>query len=56
MRTAEVGYREGEMGILGLLDAVRTAARARERNIEVRLGTRLAQIALERAVGEVLWP
>jgi len=56
VRTAEVGYREGEMGILGLLDAVRTAARARERNIEVRLGTRLAQIALERAVGEVLWP
>jgi cobalt-zinc-cadmium efflux system outer membrane protein len=53
---AEVAYREGELGILGLLDAVRTASRARIRNIELRLEARLAQIALERAVGETLWP
>jgi outer membrane protein TolC len=53
---AEVGYREGEVGILELLDAVRTAARARNRIIDVRLDTRLAQIALERAVGDTLWP
>lgn len=53
---AEVAYREGEVGILELLDAVRTASRARMRSIELKLDTRLAQIALERAVGDVLWP
>jgi cobalt-zinc-cadmium efflux system outer membrane protein len=56
MEIAEVAYREGEMGILELLDAVRTASRARMRSIELRLDARLAQIALERAVGDVLWP
>lgn len=56
MRIAEVAYREGEVGILELLDAVRTASRARTRTIEIRLDARLAQIALERAVGDVLWP
>ncbi len=55
-RIAEVAYREGEVGILELLDAVRTASRARARSIDVRLEARLAQIALERAVGDVLWP
>jgi cobalt-zinc-cadmium efflux system outer membrane protein len=54
--TAEVAYREGEVGILALLDAVRTASRARMRDIGMRLDARLAQVALERAVGEVLWP
>jgi cobalt-zinc-cadmium efflux system outer membrane protein len=53
---AEVAYREGEVGILELLDAVRTAARARDRAIDIRLDARLAQIALERVVGESLWP
>jgi cobalt-zinc-cadmium efflux system outer membrane protein len=53
---AEVAYREGEVGILELLDAVRTASRVRMRSIELGLDARLAQIALERAVGEVLWP
>jgi cobalt-zinc-cadmium efflux system outer membrane protein len=53
---AEVAYREGEVGILELLDAVRTASRASTRSIDIRLEARLAQIALERAVGEVLWP
>jgi cobalt-zinc-cadmium efflux system outer membrane protein len=55
-RIAEVAYREGEVGILELLDAGRTASRARIRSIELRLDARLAQIALERAVGVVLWP
>jgi outer membrane protein, heavy metal efflux system len=55
-RMAEVAYREGEVGIVELLDAVRTASRARTRSIELRLEARLAQIALERAVGDVLWP
>jgi cobalt-zinc-cadmium efflux system outer membrane protein len=53
---AVVAYREGEVGILELLDAVRTASRARLRRIDLRLDARLAQVALERAVGEVLWP
>jgi cobalt-zinc-cadmium efflux system outer membrane protein len=55
-RIAEVAYREGEVGILELLDAVRTGSRARRRSIELRFDARLAQIALERAVGDVLWP
>ena len=55
-RTAEVAYREGEIGILELLDAARTASRARVRAIELRLETRLAEIALQRAVGEIVWP
>jgi cobalt-zinc-cadmium efflux system outer membrane protein len=53
---AEVAYRDGEVGILELLDAVRTASRARIRSLELRLDARLAQVALERAVGDVLWP
>ena len=53
---ADVGYREGELGILELLDAVRTAARARMRALELQLDARLAQIDLERAVGDDLWP
>jgi outer membrane protein, heavy metal efflux system len=56
VQIAEVAYREGEVGILELLDAVRTASRARNRFIELRLDLRLAQIALERAVGDTLWP
>ena len=55
-KTAEVAYREGEIGILELLDATRTASRARLRAIELRLETRLAEIALQRAVGEIVWP
>ena len=56
VQIAEVAYREGEVGILELLDAVRTASRARHRFVELRLDLRLAQIALERAVGDTLWP
>jgi cobalt-zinc-cadmium efflux system outer membrane protein len=56
VQIAVVAYREGEVGILELLDAVRVVARARNRLIDLRLDARLAQIALERAVGETLWP
>jgi cobalt-zinc-cadmium efflux system outer membrane protein len=56
MRIAEVAYREGEVGIVELIDAVRTASRAGFRSIDIRLEVRLAQIALERAVGGILWP
>jgi cobalt-zinc-cadmium efflux system outer membrane protein len=53
---AEISYTEGEAGILELLDAHRTAARARTRAIDMRLAARLSQIALERVVGDTLWP
>jgi cobalt-zinc-cadmium efflux system outer membrane protein len=53
---ADVAYREGEIGILQLVDAYRTAARARERAIEANLNLALSEIALERAVGVSLWP
>lgn len=53
---ALVAYREGEIGILELLDAHRTVARVRLRSVEIRHAARLAQIALERAVGDMLWP
>jgi cobalt-zinc-cadmium efflux system outer membrane protein len=56
VQIAVVAYREGEVGILELLDAARTASRARTRSIDLRLDARLAQIALERAVGGTLWP
>jgi cobalt-zinc-cadmium efflux system outer membrane protein len=56
MRIAEIAYREGEVGIVELMDAVRTASRARFRSIDIRLEVRLAQLALERAVGGILWP
>jgi cobalt-zinc-cadmium efflux system outer membrane protein len=53
---ALVAYREGEVGILELLDAYRTVARARIRAVDMQFAARLAQIALERAVGDPLWP
>lgn len=56
VQIADTAYREGDVGILELLDAYRTAARARIRALEVGLNARLAEIALERAVGETLWP
>jgi outer membrane protein, heavy metal efflux system len=55
-RIAEISYTEGEAGILELLDAHRTAARARMRAIDMRLAARLTQIALERIVGDTIWP
>jgi cobalt-zinc-cadmium efflux system outer membrane protein len=55
LEIAEAGYRDGELGILELLDAARTSTRARLRGIDIGLDARLAGIALERAVGDVLW-
>lgn len=55
-RIADVAYTEGELRILELLDAHRTVARARIRAIDMRLAARLAQVALERAVGDTIWP
>jgi outer membrane protein, heavy metal efflux system len=53
---ADVAYREGDIGIVTLLDALRTSARSQARDIDMQLDARLAQVALERAVGGVLWP
>ena len=53
---ADVAYREGEAGILQLLDAYRTRGRAQERAAAAALDLRLSEIALERAVGVTLWP
>ena len=53
---AEVAYREGEVTIVTLLDAIRTVARTGIRDIGMHLDARLAQVALERAVGGPLWP
>jgi multidrug efflux system outer membrane protein len=52
---AQVAYREGDLGILAWLDALKVASRAQQRDIELRLDARLAQIALESAVGEEIW-
>lgn len=54
--TAEVAYREGDIGVSALVDAVRTASRARLRALERRIDVSLAETALERAVGEQVWP
>jgi outer membrane protein, heavy metal efflux system len=56
VQMADVAYREGDIDIVALLDALRAAARSRTRDIDVQLEARLAQVALERAVGGVLWP
>ncbi len=56
LQIAEVAYREGEVGILELLDAVRTTGRAQVRGLELELDVRLAHIELERAMGGAVWP
>ncbi len=53
---ATVAYRDGAVGILELIDAHRAASRARFRSLDILFETRLAQVALERAVGDILWP
>jgi cobalt-zinc-cadmium efflux system outer membrane protein len=55
LNAAQVGYREGDLGILAWLDALKVASRARLRAIGLQLDARLAQIALEGAVGEEIW-
>ena len=53
---ADVAYREGEAGILQLLDAYRTRGRAQDRAAAAALDLRLGEIALERVAGVTLWP
>jgi cobalt-zinc-cadmium efflux system outer membrane protein len=49
--TARVGYEEGELGILELLDATRQAVDARLRSLKASALARRAAIDLDRAIG-----
>ncbi len=49
--TARVGYEEGELGILELLDATRQAVDARLRSLEISALARRAAVDLDRAIG-----
>lgn len=51
-----VGYEEGELGILELLDADRQALDARLRILDLAAAARSAAIALDRAIGRELRP
>ncbi|MCP5109993.1 MAG: TolC family protein [bacterium] len=53
---AEVSYREGEAGILELLNSYRVAQEARQRLVELMYAARLARIELDRAVGTEVSP
>lgn len=52
---ADAAYRDGAITILELLDAYRTAARARARLIDLRRDAALALIDLQRATGDSTW-
>ena len=52
VRIAWAAYDGGEMRILDLLDACRTALSARLRGVELRLEARRAEVELNRVVGE----
>ncbi|MEZ4398821.1 MAG: TolC family protein [Kofleriaceae bacterium] len=51
LRAAETGYREGEAGIVELLDAYRVARAVRLRELELRRDARLAELDLWHALG-----
>lgn len=51
LRTAETGYREGQTGIVELLDAYRTARTTRLRDLELRRDAQLARLELWLALG-----
>jgi outer membrane protein TolC len=55
-RIGRVGYDEGELGILELLDAERQALEARLRVIELGAAARRAAIELDRAIGLEMKP
>ena len=52
IRIATVAYQEGEVGILQLLDALRTQHQAQLRLVEIQAAVKEAQIELERVIGE----
>jgi outer membrane protein, heavy metal efflux system len=52
VQIATVAYQEGEVGILQLLDALRTQRQAQLRLVEIHAAVKDAQIELERVAGE----
>ena len=55
-RIAEVAYREGELGILELLDSYRVAQSAALRLLELRADAKLAEVEFDWAVAKELLP
>ena len=55
-RIAEVAYQEGELGILELLDTFRVAQQSRLRLLDLQAAAKLAEIELDRAMGEEVAP
>jgi cobalt-zinc-cadmium efflux system outer membrane protein len=53
LRRAEISYQEGERPVFELLDAYRTARDIRQRDVELRQKTRLAENDLARALGRL---
>jgi cobalt-zinc-cadmium efflux system outer membrane protein len=53
---ADVGYREGELGILELLDSYRVEQQARLRLLELEAAAKLAEVELDRAMGKEVLP
>ncbi|MBI1356816.1 MAG: hypothetical protein GC160_20950 [Acidobacteria bacterium] len=53
---AEIAYREGELGILELIDSFRVAQQAQLRLLELKAAARMAQIELDRAMGAEVTP
>jgi cobalt-zinc-cadmium efflux system outer membrane protein len=56
VRVGRVGYEEGELGILELLDSERQAVEARIRALELAAAARRAAIELDRVIGRELRP
>ncbi len=53
---AEVAYREGELGILDLLETRRVAHRARLQQLELDAAAKLAEVEFDRSVAKELLP
>jgi len=53
---AEVGYQEGELGILELLDSYRVAQQASLRLLELQAAAKLAEVEFDRAIGKEVLP
>ena len=53
---ADVGYQEGELGILELLDSYRVAQRARLRSLELQAAAKLAEVEFDRVIGKEVLP
>jgi len=56
LRISQAAYQEGEQNILQLLDAYRIALQSNVRALELQSEARIADIELDRAVGEGVMP